>query len=86
MTAGYLFYIALPHLKKIVRNEYKKEDEVIPYKVAFWGLIASLLFICIWSNKAGLGLAIALFEFGIYIFVEALVMARATSEGGMIMI
>lgn len=85
ITAGYLFYIALPHLGKIVKNEYKEKDEVIPYKIALWGLIVSLLLICLWSNRAGLGLAIALFEFGIYIFIEAIVMARATSEGGMIM-
>lgn len=88
VLAGYLFYIAYPHLKKIFLNAIgrgREEDEVLPYRIAFWELSIAILLIGIWCKKAGMSLSIVFFEFLIYIFVEAIVMGRATSEGGMIM-
>jgi len=89
VVAGYFFYIALPHLKRIFRTAIGKKkddpDEVMPYRVAFWGLLISIILIGLWSNMAGMALWLAFFEFIIYIFVEAIVMARSTAEGGFLM-
>ena len=89
VVAGYFFYTALPHLKRVFRTaigrEKEEPDEVMPYRVAFWGLLISIILIGIWSNMAGMALWLAFFEFIIYIFVEAIVMARSTAEGGLIM-
>ncbi|MBC7238471.1 MAG: hypothetical protein H5T69_21730, partial [Chloroflexi bacterium] len=89
VVAGYFFYTALPHLKRVFRTAIGREkedpDEVMPYKVAFWGLLIAIILIGVWSNMAGMALWLAFFEFIIYIFVEAIVMARSTAEGGLIM-
>jgi hypothetical protein len=89
VVAGYFFYTALPHLKRVfkaaIRKEKEEPDEVMPYRVAFWGLLISIILIGLWSNMAGMAIWLAFFEFIIYIFVEAIVMARSTAEGGLIM-
>jgi hypothetical protein len=89
VVAGYFFYTALPHLKRVFRAAIGKErddqDEVMPYRVAFWGLLISIILIGIWSDMAGMAIWLAFFEFIIYIFVEAIVMARSTAEGGLLM-
>jgi hypothetical protein len=89
VVAGYFFYTALPHLKRVFRAAIGKErddqDEVMPYRVAFWGLLISIILIGLWSDMAGMAIWLAFFEFIIYIFVEAIVMARSTAEGGLIM-
>lgn len=89
VVAGYFFYVAFPHLKRVVKTALGKapeeKDEVMPYRVAFWGLLISLILIGVWSDLAGMALWLAFFEFIIYIFVEAIVMARSTAEGGLIM-
>ncbi len=89
ILAGYLFYIALPHLKRVFRCVIGKEREdpaeVVPYKIALLGLLIAIILIGIWSNMAGMALWLAFFQFMIYIFVEAVIASRSTSEGGMIM-
>lgn len=89
VIAGYLFYIALPHLRKVFRSAFGKgkreEDEVLPYKIAFWGLLIAIVLIGVWCKMAGMAFWLALFVFIIYIFIEAMVAARSTAEGGMIM-
>lgn len=90
VLAGYLVYISLPHLRKVGRAAFMMEkaddgQEMIPYSVAFWGLFLSLALIMGWCHLAGMSLWIALLEFGVFIFVIALVMARSTAEAGMLM-
>lgn len=89
VVAGYLFYIALPHLKKVFNSalgrEKGEQDEVLSYKVAFWGLWIGIILIGLWSKMAGMTIGLAFFVFIVYIFVEATVAARSTAEGGMIM-
>lgn len=89
VVSGYLFYIALPHLKQIAKIAIGKakdeENEVLPYKVAFWGLLIAIILIGVWCKMAGMAISLAFFEFSIYIFVSAIVSARSTAEGGMIM-
>lgn len=90
VLAGYLIYVAIPHLKKVVQaamgaGKVDDGDEVMPYSVAFWGLLISFALIIGWSYLAGMSFWIALLEFGVFIFVIALVMARSTAEAGMLM-
>ena len=90
VLVGYLFYMARPHLKKVVRAALAREkaddsQELMPYGVAFWGLLVCLALIVGWSYLAGMSVGVALLEFGVFIFVIALVMARSTAEAGMLM-
>jgi len=90
VLAGYLFYVAMPHLRQVVRSATGIErtddsQELMPYPVAFWGLLLSFALIAGWSYAAGMSLSVAVMEFGVFIFVTALVMARSTAEAGMLM-
>lgn len=90
VLAGYLLYMALPHLKKVTRAALMREkvddsQELMPYRVAFWGLFASFALIMVWCLLAGMSLWVALLEFGVFLFIIALVMARSTAEAGMLM-
>jgi len=57
----------------------------MPYSVAFKGLIIAFLLIMCWCCLAGMSPWVAMLEFGVFIMVVALVMARSTAEGGMLM-
>ena len=86
----YLFYVSIPHLKRVFRRIFRKGDlddsnELMPYSVAFWGLILSFIASVIWCYMAGITLWFAAFEMLIYMFVVAVVMARSTAEGGLLM-
>lgn len=90
VLAGYLFYVARNHLKRVARSALGREkvddsNELMPYKVAFWGLLISFALIVKWSMLAGMSPLVAVLEFGVFIFVVALVMARSTAEAGMLM-
>lgn len=86
----YLLYISLPHFKQVIKNAFGKKvlddsNELLPYNVAFWGLIISFCLIVAWSYVAGLSLWLAAMEFFVYFFIVAIVMARSTAEAGMLM-
>ncbi len=90
VLAGYLIYMGLPHLKKVARaaiagEKADDEQELMPYRVAFWGLLASFALIMGWCLLAGMSLWVAVLEFGVFLFIIALVMARSTAEAGMLM-
>lgn len=90
VISAYLFYIAMPHLKKVARaavglEKADDEGEFMPYRFAFWGLFACLAGIVFWCYMAGMSPWVALLEFGVFIFVTALIMARSTAEGGLLM-
>ena len=57
----------------------------MPYRTAVWGLIVSLLLAIGWCYAAGLNLGFAAFEILVYICIIAVVMARSTAEGGLLM-
>ena len=61
------------------------EDELIPYRAAFWGLVASVLLSAGWLAMLGMSYWLALFELVMLLFVVALVMARSVCESGMLM-
>ena len=90
ILAGYLMYVSAPHLKKVFRAAFRLEraddsQELMPYSVAFWGLIVCLGLAVAWCVMAGMSPWLALLEFGVFIFIIALVMARSTAEAGMLM-
>lgn len=90
VLAGYLFYVARNQLKRVARTAFGLEqaddqNELMPYKTAFWGLLFSFALIVKWSMLAGMSPLIAILEFGVFIFIIALVMARSTAEAGMLM-
>ncbi len=90
VLAGYLLYTSLPHLRKVARAAFGREKvddsrELMPYGVAFWGLLVCFGLIMGWCILAGMSLWVAMLEFGVFLFIIALVMARSTAEAGMLM-
>jgi len=86
----YLFYVSMPHFKQVLKSIFRKShiddtNELIPYGIAFWGLIASFILSVLWCYLAGISLWFAIFEMLIYMFFVAIVMARSVSEGGLLM-
>jgi len=86
----YLIYVAWPHLRWVWRvaiGAEKADDsnELMPYRIAVFGLFVSFALILVWCRLAGMSLGLVLLEFGVFIFVIALVMARSTAEAGMLM-
>jgi hypothetical protein len=58
---------------------------MMPYRRAFFGLLGSLAVIIGWLWLAGMAPWVAVLEMGLYLFVQAMIMARAMAEGGMLM-
>jgi len=90
VLVAYFIKIASPHLKRVWRAAIGKEqvddsNELLPYRVAFWGLIGSVLLSSVFMWIAGMSLWLALLEFVVFMGVIAVVMARSTAEAGMLM-
>ncbi len=98
VLVGYMIWTARPHLAHVWREattfragptENRKSriesQELLSYRTAFWGLFGALLLAAGWMRLLGMGYWLALFELFIMLFVVALVMARSTSESGMLM-
>jgi len=90
VLTGYFFWVARPHLRRVWaaalgREKADDADELLPYRVAVWGLLGSILASAGWLCVNGMSLWLALFELAVCIFVVALVMARSTAEAGMLM-
>lgn len=90
VLTGYFFWVARPHLRRVWaaalgREKADDADELLPYRVAVWGLLGSILASAGWLWLNGMSLWLALFELTVCIFVVALVMARSTAEAGMLM-
>ncbi|CEK12710.1 hypothetical protein CWRG_00163 [Chthonomonas calidirosea] len=91
---GYMIYTARPYLRAIWSALWTwrrpvrlpgEENELLPYRFATFGLVGSVLLLALWLHLLGMSYWLALFELGVGIFVIALVMARSTSEAGMLM-
>lgn len=86
-----MFWAARPHLRQVwgAATRWGRgaggEDELFSYRAAFWGLAAAVLLSAGWLMLLGIGFWLALFELAVLLFVVALVMARSTSEAGMLM-
>jgi len=86
--AASILFMARGHLKRIFsRQPYPDEGkELLPYRRALIGLGAAFAGAVAWCVAAGMSLTIALFEIGVYLLVQALIMARSTSEAGLLMV
>ncbi len=90
ILVGYLLYSSRFHLKRVWEAVWhpQVEDnstEMVSYRFAVIGLILGFTFTVSWAFFAGLSLWVALGAFAIYFFFVALVMARSTSESGLLM-
>jgi hypothetical protein len=90
VLVGYLLYVSLPHLRKVFHSAFGAEkaddsQEMMPYSVAVKGLILSFLAIMGWCWMAGMSAWLAALQFGVFLGVIAMVMARSTAEAGMLM-
>jgi len=90
VLTGYLFWSARAHLRSvwlaaIGRADVDDSAEAVPYKVAFWGLLVCVAGSAIWLWLMGMSLWLAVLEIVVFVFMIALVMARSTAEGGMLM-
>jgi hypothetical protein len=56
---------------------------MISYRAAFWGLVAALAIAVIWLLQSGMSIGYAVLVILVYVFVEAVVMARGCAEGGL---
>lgn len=91
MLAALTLYSARHHLRHVwlrargaVPPDEVEQREMFSYRVAVWGLVASLLVILLWARYFGMTWQVALFHFGVYLFVQAIIMARCTAEGGLL--
>jgi len=90
VVVGYLFYVSIPFFKQMIRGIFREKiiddsNELMPYRWAFWGLIFSFTASVAWCYLAGITLWFAVIELFVYMFFVAIVMARSTSEGGLLM-
>ncbi len=93
VLVGYMLWTARPHLAAIWRaawgrrlpTDISDHNELIPYQVAFWGLVIGVLGCAGWLTLFGMSFWLALFEVCVVLFIIEMVMARSTSEGGMLM-
>jgi len=88
VLVAYLGATAWPHLKGVLRRAFSAagpsgREEMMPYRVAVWGLILSLVAAVIWLRESGMAAGYAIFALGVYVFVQAVVMARGCAEGGL---
>jgi hypothetical protein len=89
-VALYLLYSARHHLRYIGRVVMGREppppcgSELMSYRVAFWGLVLAFLLIVLWCMRMGMSAWTGAVVFAIYLFVQGLVMARCTAEGGLL--
>jgi len=88
MLVVYLGLAALPHLKGVLRRAFGRggatgRDEMIPYRGAVWGMLVALGVAVLWLRASGMAVGFAAFLLLVYVFVQAVVMARGCAEGGL---
>lgn len=88
MLVVYLGAVAWPHLRGVLRRAVGRgglvgEEELLPYRSAVWGLILGLAAAVLWLHALGMNVGFAIFVLAVYVFVEAIVMARGCAEGGL---
>ena len=88
VLVAYLGSVALPHLRGVLKRAVGRGgetggEEMIPYRGAVWGLVLSLATAVVWLNVFGMAIGLAVFLLLAYVFVQAIVMARGCTEGGL---
>lgn len=87
---AYMLYSSRAHLRNVARcvsGREKVDDsrELIPYRIAVWGLAIAFLLALLWCRLAGMSVWLAALEMGTFIFVVSFVLARSTAEAGLFM-
>jgi hypothetical protein len=85
VLAGYLLWLAWPGVKEALRRRERAGEELLPYRVALGGFAVSVMAAVAWATTAGFSLSFAAFEILVYVLVQAVIMARATAEAGLLM-
>lgn len=98
VLAGYLLKAGWPHFRAVFRQtlrcsqrggretvELEDREEMLPYRVAVWGVVVGSLGAIWWCVQAGMSWWLATVEMGIYLFIVAVVMARSVAEAGLLM-
>ena len=88
VLVGYLAAVGLPHLKVVLRRAVGASgpaggEEMIPHRQAAWGLLLALTLATVWLHRAGMALGFAFFALVVYVFVQAVIMARGCAEAGL---
>ncbi len=89
---GLMAYTAWTRVREIWKQQARADpvgssapaapNVMLGFRTAAWLVGLAIAGIGIWWYWAGGSVAVALAEFGIYMFVQAVIMARATSEAG----
>jgi len=94
VLSGYLLFLARPVFSAGIKGLWRLRSqrgrlpgaqEMMPYPLALLGLIATIIASAVWLTTTGLSFWLALMEVVVYVLVIALVMTRATAEGGLLM-
>ncbi len=83
---AYMAYASWPRLRELItgRDPAAREGRLLMSpRAALVGMGAAAVGILLWVNAAGMSLPAALLEFGVYLFVQAVIMARSTAESGL---
>lgn len=86
MLVAYMAYAAWPRLVALVRGEDEAIEQgrlLLHPRTALVGMAAAVVGIMVWVSYAGMSLPLAAFEFGVYLFVQCIIMARSTAESGL---
>lgn len=86
MLVAYMALASWPRLKALIRGEddaVRTRNLLLSPRVSLWGLVASAAGVLIFANAAGMSLPAAILEFGVYLLVQTIIMARSTAESGL---
>lgn len=92
MLAGAIFWQARLHLADVWRTALAKKGrgplddsgELMRYRAALLAVVVGFGLAVTWLCVAGMSVAAAAFQIGIYVFVTALVMTRAVAQAGLL--
>ena len=83
---GLMVYTSWTRVRRIWRRQLDAEpgatNTLLGFPAAVWLMVAGFVGIMLWWRTAGGSLPAGLAEFGIYLFVQAVIVARATCEAG----
>ncbi len=83
---AYMAIASWPRLKALVRGQdeaVQQRNLLLAPRTALWGMVASVAGVLIFCNAAGMSLPAAILEFGVYLLVQSVIMARSTAESGL---
>ena len=91
VLTAFFIRAGLPHFKQVFRKAFGRAPEVddsqelMPYRVAVWGLTIALVVSVVWCWLAGMSWWLAVIEMVVYLFVVVPVLGRSVAEAGLMM-